>query len=243
MFVIFTFILGPMLAYAGFETPPLEVTAYQSLGFSLSKDKLQLSIQQAADGLYGASYVDIGDMSDFMHGHLFLGAPSLILFHTKEYDFLRKGRPYKGPHGILDPNIERNYILWLEDNPHGRAGEVVEAHPFSKFPERPDLTVSIRDLNTDQFKMIDGDNDESFYFFRVACEDADQAASQLGMVVESNLIEIRQGALNERVCLALVNFHCRNKWQRDPTCRDEQLLAPFIHDEATAPVHMASTQR
>lgn len=242
--------LGWAAAAGGLDDIQPRLKSYESLRFpsSLKKAELRWAVQRAADEMYGKYYVDLGDMSDFMHGHvLFKPAdpravppaiergeanpdlraletlPILVLFHTKEFPSLRKGHGYEVPAGRLSNSEDRNWILSLRDQELGPRGSIVPAHPRSTFPDRLDVTVGLDDLREEEFGSRPGDWEVSVYFFRVPCAAADaaQAAERSARASapfrastdENNLIEVFQGEGRERVCLTLMDYHCRGHWR------------------------------
>lgn len=221
--VIIQFVLVTT-AYA-METPAQYVMPYDSIGLppQLGRTEVQWLIQSAATRLYGEAFVDLGHMSDFMHGHVLfrptspMGNPVKqltdvtwtpewskleavgILFHSQEYNGLRNGVPYVGPNGELD-ELNRNYILFLKDAENYKRGDIVPATDVLEKPvtERP-FTVYSSELKKSIFGEDPNAFEYSFYFFRTQCEGPESAMSVVDIAVN-----------NQRYCLNVQSFYCRN---------------------------------
>lgn len=220
-------------ALASLETPPLRIMPFSQLQFppQLSKQELSWVLQRTTDRLSGFAFQDLGDFSDFMHGHVIfrpldgselpereLTDPSWtpnwarleavgLLFHTQEYDMVRRGEPYVGPNGPLSSE-NRNWIYWLKDTEKGKRGELTPAKELlERPPAKPKYTVYSDDLLTSVFGAHPGRWEYSVYFFKVRCEDVNRLASPEALAL-SNVTSIRWKG--RETCLLFQSFHCRN---------------------------------
>lgn len=201
-------------------------------------------MQKLTNQTYGRGFVDLGDITDLMHVHVIMRPKndnfkipknmSLTklswtpdweqvqevgaLFHTQEYSFMRK-TPYIGPYGELDP-IKRNWLLFLTDNKLGKKYQVVNAELLSdkKPQQNKTYTVNAEDINSSVFDFEIDDWQYSFYFFRITCQEANSSKFD-----GDNLIEVFNHTTNERICLALMSFHCRNYPDDKANCHGKSL--------------------
>jgi len=231
--------------------PPLRVVSFDSLKLPVGapKKQVQWMLQRAMDHLYGRAFVDMGDTTDLMHGHLILRpkdrsenlelktdvledldqiataqradlVPVAILFHSREFEELRKGMPYVGPYGELDP-MSRNWILFLVDQGKYRRGDFVNAQEFYHKPNGDvAFTVNPGDLPDSLFDFHIGAWNYAFYFYRTDCGASDQVANQDA----TNLTEVWNAVKSERVCLALTSFDCHNTPEHEQ-CQGPELPA------------------
>lgn len=236
-------------SFASFNTPPLRIRQFQDLKFppQLHRGKVVEILQASATELYRHSYVDFGAMSDFMHLHaLFrpinknISTPETALTeielnydwsqvnliaalaHTQEYSHLRPSKSYEFEGKTLDP-FRRNWILWLSSYLMPE-WTWVRAHEFytREYKELP-RTVRAAELNPDVFGEAPEDWEYSFYFFRVAC--TEQERINPAKLSSSTLVEIFLG--DEKLCLNLVNFHCRYYPGDKENCGHEPDVASF----------------
>lgn len=219
------------------DVPVLRLKPYASLAFppQLPKDALIEQLGATAFALHGLAFENLGDMSDWMHGHVLfrprdgaekpaypLTDPSWtpdwaglelkgILFHTQEYDHLRGGRPYVGPAGRLDP-YDRNWLLLFQEA-GARLARAIDW--MEKEPAKRPYTIRSDDLRRSEFGAKPGAWEFSVYFFRVKCENL--AGLDPAALADSNAFTL---ALNgERHCLVFESFLCRNYSKTDPRCQ------------------------
>lgn len=238
-------LVGPVQAM---EMPQLRLKTYAQLAFppQLSRAELQWMLQTAASGLHGLAFEDMGDMSDFMHGHVVFQpldgseAPAkdlndlswtpdwskleakAVLFHTQEFGYLRQGVPFLGPNGKLN-GLDYNWLLFLKDNAKASRGELGRGRDWHRDPVADQkFTVRVSDLDPRYFGPRPGSWEYAFYFFRIHCADLD-ALGSVERIENSNLLDVKIGS--ERVCLALENFHCRSASRTSDLCRGEKDLA------------------
>lgn len=219
------------------EVPTLRLKSYSELKYppQLPKSVLRNHLRQTARALHGVAFENLGDMSDWMHGHVLFRPPDGaasparpltdpawepdwskldlkgILFHTQEYDHLRKGRPYVGPQGSLD-TYDRNWILMLTET----SRKLVRAlYWMDETPKKRPFTIRSDDLLKRVFGANPGNWEYSVYFFRVKCDQL--AAYTEAEIEDSNVFELY--LKDERYCLAFESFHCRNNSETDPRCQ------------------------
>lgn len=235
------------VAMARFETPTLRLQAFEELKLppQLTRSEINSLLTTASKELYDYAFVDMGSMSDFMHAHIvfrpidpMISKPKVslssihskfdwsklqleaFLVHTQEYDFLRPDRSYIGSFGPLDP-LARNWIIW----PSSMSKPVTAAHllaPKYEGEPRPH-TVRVSDLDPELFGKNPDQWEYSFYFFRVDCSHRDKLTEAEFM--KSSLIEVKVGG--ERVCLNIVNFHCRNHPEDHSACGESQPMESY----------------
>lgn len=241
VFFLFVALMISFSAFAELKTPPLRVMPFSQLQFppQLSKEELSWVIQRTADRLSGFAFQDLGDFSDFMHGHVVfrpldgserperdLTDPSWtpdwsrleavgILFHTQEYDMVRGGEPYMGPNGSLSSE-DRNWIYWLKDTEKGRRGELTPAKMLlEKAPLKPKFTVYSDDLVKSVFGANPGRWEYSVYFFKVRCDEVENALLPADLS-RSNVTSVRWNGA--KTCLLFQSFRCRNHPEDGPRC-------------------------
>lgn len=180
-------------------------------------------------------YVDLGDYTDLMHGHVLYKfkeegrilnkgerlselSPNsplwssvekvAILFHSQEYRFLRNKEGYHGKFGELDP-LDRNLLYILNDSKYGKAGSLIDANLVDRFAIKNNerrRTVRAGHISKSSFNTDFEGMGVSVYFFKIKCN------SQMDLE-KSNIIEIEENGI--KACLAIQSFHCRNNKCKD----------------------------
>ena len=251
--IVFLTVIFQTLALAdAFKNPPLNLREYKSLGFpsQLDKKTVHWAVETSAESLFERAYMDIGNMSDYMHIHAIFGpkegvdfelpkrslthSPSLrenewslleikaYLIHTQEFPFLRDNKKYMTQTGKELDILMRNWILWPN-------GVIERAHLYSKRkPQRPPSTVWAGDLITPLFGPAPKKFEFTFFFFRIHCEDIIDTDT-LG-IKEDNILQLE--IRNEKICLALLNFKCRDQflYNNNPRCNGAKALTPYYKD-------------
>lgn len=203
------------MCWARLEAPPLYYMPYKDIGFAsyITKSEIENSLQIMMNQLYGVGFVDMGDISDLMHGHMLLATnkdtfqkePVAVLYHSQEYPHFRKGKPYATAEGEIH-GLDRNWVLFLKDQSGYKRGDVVDANTLmTKKLDKKKLTVYSKDLDP---KIMGKDmiEDESYYFFRTECS----AVKSLNLNSQDNVVVINNNFIQEQVCLALLSYQCRN---------------------------------
>lgn len=102
--------------------------------------------------------------------------------------------PYIGPYGELDANS-------LDS-----ANDKV-------------YTINADEIRDDVFGFEIGDWVYSFYFFRTDCSASDLVTNQ----ETTSLIEVNNAITEERVCLNLTSYHCRNYPEDGKHCSGQEV--------------------
>lgn len=218
------------------------VKPYQDLKIpkDLKKDELIKAINKVRT-LKDITYVDLGDYTDFMHGHVLYkfkdGYEKIeikgklkdlrkdsyiwdslehvgIVFHTQEYRHLRKKEGFVGKHGELDP-LTRNWLYFFKDTKYGRPGDLIDANIVDKFVDMHKerrRTVYAHSLNEDVFGANFEFMSVAVYFFKIKCDERHTNDKT------SNVFEVSEDGL--KVCLAFQSGFCRHN-----NCRDGDRLA------------------
>jgi hypothetical protein len=184
-------------------------------------------------------YVDLGDYTDLMHGHVLYKFKKegdtlkkgerlsevnpkspfwnrvekvAILFHSQEYSHLRNKEGYHGKFGELDP-LDRNLLYLLKDSKYGKAGSLIDANIVDKFAIKNNerrKTVRASHISESAFNTSFENMGVSVYFFKIKCN------SQID-IEKSNVFEVEEDG--EKICLAFQSFHCRRK-----SCRGSEVV-------------------
>ena len=247
--VIFFFIFSLPASANTLKTPPLELLEYESLLFppQLDKKTVRWAIETSAESLFEKGYVDLGNMSDYMHIHAIFGpkkeadfkvprslsdmdesAWSLLeikayLIHTQEFRFLRVNRKYLTQTGEELEYLMRNWILWPN-------GVLEKAHLYSK-RETPELSMTVRagDLITALFGPYPGKLQFAFYFFRTHCDEVTN--TDTSGIKEDNILQLN--IRNEEVCLIVLDLYCRTRPLYDDLerCYGAKKFTPYYKDQ------------
>jgi|GEM_PF-4116443 len=176
------------------------------------------------------AYVDLGDYTDFMHGHILFkkkdGVENFkidgrlseqdidssiwdsleqvgILFHTQEYRGSRNQEGFVGKYGSLDP-LNRSFLYLLKDNSYGKKGDLVDANLVGEFAlkkKKRVKTVHPYHIAESTFGASFKHMSLAFYFFRIKCE-------RRPNLTDSSVFKVQEDGVN--TCLTFQSFYCRH---------------------------------
>lgn len=235
--------------WARLEAPPLYYMSYKDVGFAsyITKPEIENSLQIMMNQLYGVGFVDMGDISDLMHGHMLLSTnpisgekqPVAVLYHSQEFKFFRKGKPYETTHGEIN-GFDRNWVLFLKDLSGYKRGDVIDANTLmTKKGKDKKYTIYSHELDLNVFGE-DMKEEQSYYFFRTKCN----SIQSLNLNSDDNIVVINNNYIQDQVCLALVSSICRNEDAKH--CITETPLPTYdiLKDHIpTKPVELASSTK
>ena len=220
-----------------FSVPPLHLQRFDSLGLPplTTKELIQKSVQSVAEQTYGQAFVDIGDMSDLMHGHILwdpkihdpkLDRPLAILFHTQEFPNIRPdGYIFKGR--ALDP-FNRNWISWQQPIRNYKQNDLTPAQLLMPNADGSiPTTVSSDMLDSAVFGPDVTGRSTTFFFYRFSCNELLQRKISATTIQASNIIQIR--IESQPVCLALVNEVCNTSKETSDDCPGKFEFKPIDH--------------